>query len=229
MTWVGHPWVFRNKANGKLLLHFVPYKVMPFTLADSKDRASDNNHYYGYADENDNIDGDNEFVGKYKFAIAAPNPLTSVYNEVCSIIDKTIPHPLNQINSINQAIKFSCEQMEREDVTPRILLKYLHNVSLYPTQAKYRQIKTNNKVFFNNVWINGGRGVLHALGFQERGAYIEMGPNIGPLPGERLKHLADAIVMLEELAKDMEDGRRNEVVKKPLGADGYSGRAGWGN
>jgi len=225
-TWVGHPWVFRNKANGKLLLHFVPYKVMPFTLADSKDRASDSNNNYFYGDDNE--DTDDEFVGKYEFTIAEPNPLISGYNESVSIIDKTIPHPLNQINSINQAIKFSCDQMEREDITPRMLLKYLYNVSLHPTQAKFRQIRTSNKIFFNNVWINGGRGVLHALGFEERGGYIEMGPNVGSLPGERLKHLSDAIVMLEELAKDMEDGSRNETMKKPLGTDGYSGRAGWG-
>ncbi len=196
---------------------------MPFTLAASK-QASDNDNSYNYGDD----DVDDDFVGRYEFTIAEANPLTSGYNEVCSVIDKTIPHPLSHINTINEAVKFSCEQMEREDVTPRILLKYLHNVLVHPTEPKYRQIRTSNKVFFNNVWINGGRGILHALGFEEKGAFVEMGPNVGSLPGERLKHLADAIVMLEELVKDMEDGRRNEIVKKPLGADGYSGRAGWG-
>jgi hypothetical protein len=210
-TYVGHPWAFRRRSDEKLILHFVPYRVVPVTLLDVK------------ALEAENFDTS---TGAYRFSIAEPNAM-SAYDDICSVVDNIIPHPPTRIQSINHALEFSCQQMEREEALPKVLLKYLHNIALNPNDSKFRQIKTNNKVFWNNIWINGGRGLLHALGFEERGAFIEMGPNSGTLPGERLKQLSNAIVMLEELIHDMEDGSRDQIVKPP-GTDGYTGRAGWG-
>ena len=213
MTWVGHPWTFRRSQDQQLLLHFVPFKVPPIT-----------------ADEAKAIDalGRDNSIGHYEFTIAEPDNVSSgnETSKTCSVIDGIFPYPPNKIKSVNHALEFSCQQMEREEVSPRILLKYLNNIALHPSDSKYRQIRTNNHVFWNNVWINGGRGILHSLGFEERGAYIEMGPHQGQLPKERLKQLLNAIVMLEELAKDMEDIDRNEIVR-PFGTNGNSGRAGW--
>lgn len=206
-TWVGHPWVFRRHRDQQFLLHFIPYRVLPVTSIEAAKPTTNDSS-----------------IGLYNFSIAEPNNNS---NDICSVVDNIIPYPPNEkITSINHALEFSCQQMEREDAIPTILLKYLYNIVLHPTESKYRQIRTSNKVFWNNIWINGGRGVLHALGFEERGPFVEMGPNTGSLPGERLKHLADAIVMLEELEKDRKDMNRHEIVQ-PHGADGYTGRAGW--
>lgn len=116
--------------------------------------------------------------------------------------------------------------MEREEINLRILLKYIHNIVPHPTESKCRLIRTNNKVFWNNVWITSGRGILHALGFEERGGYVEMGLNDGLLPKERLKDLGNAIVMMEKLVKDLEDSDSSEIVS-PIGTNGFLGRAGW--
>ena len=209
-TWVGHPWAFRRRDNQQLLLHFVPYRVLPLTFEEAKFMEKD---------------GHDTTLGFYEFSIN--NPALNEQNLACSIDDEIIPYPSTKIRSINHALEFSCQQMEREDVSPSILLKYLYNIALHPCESKYRQIRTSNKVFWTNVWCNGGRGILHALGFEEKGAYIEMGPNTGPLSGERLKHVADAIVMLEELKKDLEDSQRRQVYGRPLGTDGDLGRGGW--
>eukprot|EP00551_Chaetoceros_affinis_P010961 CAMPEP_0203684824 /NCGR_PEP_ID=MMETSP0090-20130426/48234_1 /ASSEMBLY_ACC=CAM_ASM_001088 /TAXON_ID=426623 /ORGANISM="Chaetoceros affinis, Strain CCMP159" /LENGTH=727 /DNA_ID=CAMNT_0050554005 /DNA_START=368 /DNA_END=2552 /DNA_ORIENTATION=- len=119
-----------------------------------------------------------------------------------SIDHETLPHPPEQIDTIKEAIQFSSKVMEYGGTVPHVLLKYLRNIWLHPSEPKYRRIRIRNKVFFNNVWTNNGsRGMLYALGFEVRGRYIEMS-NVGSLSEESLKHLTDAIAKLEKLVKN---------------------------
>jgi hypothetical protein len=208
-TWVGHPWTFRRSSNQQLLFHFVPLRVAPITFDEARSNE---------------ILGRDTSRGHFTFAIHEPDLLND--SNACSIHDDALPHPPSKIQSINHALEFACQQMERENINPSILLKYLRNIALNPSDSKYRQIRTGNKLFWNNIWINSGRGILHALGFEENGPFVEMGPELGPLPRDRLKHLANSIVMLEELAHDMEHGQRN-LDHQPVGANGYVGRAGF--
>ena len=199
ITWVGHPWVFRN-SEGRALVFYVPYRVIPKLLNDDPTPGR---------------------IGSQSFTITK---FKRKEDHLCSIQDGIFPL---RVTSVSKAIEFSCEQMERENASPRPLLKYLYNIALHPDEKKYRQIRTANKIFWNNVWITGGRGVLHALGFVEFGAYLEMGPNEGPLGRERIQQISEAITALETLQSDMENPQRREVIQ-PLGADGNDlGRAGW--
>ncbi len=205
-TWVGHPWIFRAKETGRMLLYYVPYRVIP--VIASQWNANDELH-------------DDYAVGKHQFTITGPKD----DGDLCAVEDKILPFPAaTRITSVDQALEFSCQQLERENVLPKVLLKYLYNIMLEPHESKYRQIRVANKAFFNNVWCNGGRGVLEALGFEEMGAYAEMGPGEGYfLPQDRIKDLSSAIVKLEELVKSMEDVSKAKITQ-PRGADG-SGRA----
>jgi len=203
-TWVGHPWAFRERDTGKLMLYFVPYRIIP--VLESQ-----------YNSNEDHADT----IGEHRFSIVTSKSV----EDMCAVQDDLFPYPPSNITSINHALEFSIQQMEREKVSPRMLLKYICNIALHPGESKYRQIRVANKVFWSNIWCNGGRGVLQALGFEEHGPYIEMGPDSVNLPGERVKEVSSAIVMLEEFMKDMEDTQKPEI-HQPRGADG-AGRAGW--
>lgn len=205
-TWIGHPWVFRAKDSGRLMLYYVPYRVIPVI----------------YMQQNESSHNEDDETGVHAFSIVT----TKNIEDMCAIQDNLFPYPPNSITSINQALDFSIQQMEREQVSPRILLKYVYNIALHPSESKYRQIRVANKVFWNNVWCNGGRGVLHALGFEENGSYIEMG-RVGNLPGDRVKDVSNGIVMLEEFMNDIEDTDK-PAIRQPRGADGSgTGRANW--
>jgi len=209
-TWVGHPWIFREKRTGRMVLYYVPYRVIPVIASQVNGETKYNN------DGND--DDDDDRVSKHVFAITPP----SNDEDACGVKDTLMPYPPTRIQIVAHAIAFACQQIERENnpSTVTILLKYLRNILRYPSQAKYRQIRMGNKTFFHNVWCNGGRGVLEALGFQENGPMVEMGPRDGMfLPGDRVKDVSCAIVMLEELYKDMVE----MSIPQPQGADG-SGR-----
>jgi hypothetical protein len=59
-----------------------------------------------------------------------------------------------------------------------------------PHNAKYTQLRTSNRIFFDNIYSTGARGVLLALGFEEQHmGYMECGPSEddGPLNYERLR------------------------------------------
>jgi hypothetical protein len=206
-TWIGHPWAFRAKDSGILMLHYVPYRIIP--VIDMQQNGSS----YNEDDE----------TGVHAFSIETAKNV----EDMCSVQDNMFPYPANSITSINRALEFSIQQMEREQISPRILLKYFYNIALHPSESKYRQIRVANKLFWNNIWCNGGRGVLHALGFEENGSYIEMGRTTGNLPGNRVKDVSNVIVMLEEFMKDIEDSDK-PAIRQPRGADGSgTGRANW--
>jgi hypothetical protein len=203
-TWIGHPWAFREKGSGKLVLHYVPFRIIPTIEAYS-------------------IENNREDVGHHRFSIMEA---TNTEN-LCGVQDDLFPYPPSNIQDVIHAVEFSIQQMERERVSPRILLKYLQNIALHPDESKYRQIRVANKVFWSNIWCNGGRGVLHALGFEEHCPCIEMGPNRGNLLGYRVKDLSNAIILLEEYLQEVENTEK-PLIHQPRGADGSgTGRANW--
>mmetsp|Transcript_14126 Transcript_14126/g.21184 ORF Transcript_14126/g.21184 Transcript_14126/m.21184 type:complete len:498 (+) Transcript_14126:110-1603(+) len=207
-TWIGHPWAFRAKDSGRLMLYYVPYRIIPVIDAQK---------------DNFNGDDDGDETGVHSFSIVT----TKNIQDMCAVEDDLFPYPAKSISNINKALGFSIQQMEREQVSPHMILQYLYNIALHPSDSKYRQIRVANKVFWNSVWCNGGRGVLHALGFEEHGPYIDMGPDSSSLPGDRVKDVSNAIVMLEEFMKDVEDVSKS-LVRQPRGADGSgTGRANW--
>lgn len=146
-----------------------------------------------------------------------------VQDLTCDIRDDVLPHPPQSIKYIDEALNWSYRQMERDGTNPRTIIKYLYNVVYNPSDPKYRQIRTANKIFWQEIWCNAGRGVLHALGFQEIEAYAEMGPAIGTLSSERMKQVSRVISDLENLLAGLE----GTGTQQPEGADGY-GRAGFG-
>jgi len=228
-TWIGHPWVFRDALTQRIVLHYIPYRVIPTT-----ERAV-------------TVSVIDRHVGIHAFSFVRP-PLVetdSLFETdeqhdacLCAIEDRILPYPSNKLTTIEDAVKFSICQMEREQISPHILLKYLYKIIQHPEDSKYRQIRTSNAAFWKNVWCNGGRGVLHALGFVENGSYVEMGPpshvddrgegsNV-LLSLERQRHVFDAIFLLENHIADSIDNVDGGGFQQqqPRGADG-TGRAGY--
>ena len=166
---------------------------------------------------------------------------------VCWVEDKVLPEsPLTVVGSssatassslstdmINNAIRWSCQQIRREDVirhgngvaSARVLLQYLKNIQLHPDKPKYRQLRVCNRTF-QTIYDTGARGVLLALGFEELYGYMECGSTT-VLDPDRVRQVHDAIVIVNETLQIMEDGIDSTLVQ-PEGGDGY-GRAGFGH
>jgi len=209
-TWIGHPWIFRNADTDQVLLYFVPYRVIPSCPRISTTTSTSTN---------------NKIDGLFHFSIGD----SSTDEEVCHVMDKVFPL---QITSTEQAIQISIDQMDREDILPDVLLKYLYNITLHPNDTKYRQLSLSSRSkFYNTCWINGCRGIFHALGFiTDSGSYAEMGPNSKYLSLEQRQLVLYAIKMLENYAKDLQIRQRNSsITEQPRGAVNGSatGRAGW--
>ena len=202
-TWIGHPWTFRAQG-GQVLCFYVPFRVIPTT------------------DQCPTVTRQGEAL--QRFSILSPSYSSSAKGLACDIVDPIFPFPATKIQSVEKALEWCYLQMERERSSPHVLLKYLINILKDPSEPKYRQIRTSNKRFWNGVWITAGRGVMHALGFEEKGAYVEIGPASGALSTERLKQISKAIHGLKGVQARM-DGI--DVKQQPEGADGY-GRAGYG-
>ena len=216
-TWIGHPWVFRFEyqpsshihvtsisVTCNAAVHYVPFRIIQSTTAHNTKSTNG--------------------VGIHKFSIVQSDSVSGKTN--LEIEDPIFPFPSSRIQSIEEAFLWSLQQMERENSNPKVLIRYLKNVCLYPDKPKYRQIRTANKIFWNEVWITAGRGMLHALGFEENGAYLETGPKEGfCLPSDRIRHFSTAVDELERWI-EMEP-KSTDQLKQPSGADGF-GRAGFG-
>jgi len=154
-------------------------------------------------------------------------------------------------HEMQMAIQWSCLQIQREDISSgnstgimatKRLLQYLKNICMEPHNAKYRKLRTSNRIFFDNIYSTGARGVLLALGFEEHNVgYMECGPSEddGPLNYERLRQISDAMMVVNETLKVMMmdgsssgdgDGSNSNSssLRQPSGVDGY-GRAGFGH
>lgn len=68
--------------------------------------------------------------------------------------------------------------MEKVKSCSQILFLYMNNLSLNPTEPRYRKIFTNNKTFKEKVGgIVGAKEILLSVGFVDNGSYLEWSEN----------------------------------------------------
>ena len=221
-TYIGHPWTVRTKDTGKLVCHYIPYRIIQNT------------------EEIPTVDKDEPDVGVHRFTIKrnhrarVDSPFdndddndasddTSMH--ICAIDDPVFPL---WFESTVDAAAWSFQQMSRvQYLYAETLQKYLTNIVMHPKETKYRQIRIAQSKFFNMVWSTPARGLLLAAGFVEEGAYAELG-STGVLPHERVQDLSTLLFYLERWKTAAEKRLGTpEQLQQPDGADGY-GRAGYG-
>jgi len=203
-TWIGHPWTFRA-VSGEVLLHYIPYRVIPTTKQIPT------------TDPNDSS------VGLHQFVIG--RPAWGPYS--CSVSDPVLPHPPEKaLDTPVKAAQWTLQHMTRMGYNGgEVLAKYLTNIVAHPDNPKYRQIRTAQAKFNEAVWNTAARGLLLAVGFVEREAYAELG-TMSKLSRERVRDLSTALFALEQWR--MEQGETTVYDQdQPEGADGY-GRGGFG-
>jgi len=209
VTWIGHPWIFRYKNTGELVLHFVPHKIAPTT------------------EEVPTISPNDSEIGIHRFSITSPRPSsydsTSI-DETCGVLDPVFPvHFANP----TEAVTWSLHHMTRMNfMSINLLQKYLTNIMLHPEEKKYRQIRIANATFFRDIWNTAARGLLLAAGFVECGAYAELGSE-GTLPHDRVQELSMILMRLEQW-KGKREQEGSLGLNQPLGATDGFGRANFG-
>lgn len=201
-TWIGHPWTFRT-VDGEVLLHYVPYRVIPTTK------------------QVPTTDPNDASVGLHQFVIGRPS--WGPYS--CSVSDPVLPHPPEKaLDTPVKAAQWTLQHMTRTGyLGGEILAKYLTNIVAHPENPKYRQIRIAQAKFNSAVWNTAARGLLLACGFVEREAFCELG-TMSKLSRERVRDLSTLLFALEQWR--MEQGETT-VYDQPEGADGY-GRGGFG-
>lgn len=257
-TYIGHPWTFRvgnvdndSSVGGEenVLLKYVPFRVIPsvigaettteeeggvgtqqFTLRDvPQGYVTRNEGYIPQCWVDDTI-------------LPEPPLIRNVYNNDGAAVEER-NLSLFTMHEMQMAIRWSCLQIQREDISSghstgimvtKRLLQYLKNICMEPHNAKYRKLRTSNRIFFDSIYSTGARGVLLALGFEEHMGYMECGPSEddGPLNYERLRQISDAMMVVNETLKvmmmDGSSSNNSSSLRQPSGVDGY-GRAGFGH
>jgi len=202
ITWIDHPWVFRERETDKVLLHYIPYRVIPTT------------------DAQPTVDPNDPSIGLQRFTIKPPGfgPWT------CSIHDPVLPAMAKQVlTNQSDAIAWTLLHCQRMDYSGwNTLKKYLSKIVQQPEEVKYRQIRQANPNFFNNVWNTPARGLLLAVGFVEHEGFVELGTS-QRLSRQRVQDISQLLFQVE-FWHDYYGGNTGE---QPLGADGY-GRPGFG-
>jgi len=200
-TYIDHPWVFR-KEDDALLMHYVPYKIIPTTAMAATVDPSDPN------------------VGMHRFSIRPPaDPL-----QACSIDDPILPYPAkNYIVTPQLAMDWAflhCTRMSFDEWD--LLLKYTSKIVQDSGSDKYRSLRMANRQFGPRLWQSTAKGLFLAAGFYENAGYVQVGGPDG-LTRERVQELSVWIWMVEQWRQKVGDVSENQ----PLGADGF-GRAGFG-
>lgn len=236
-TWMEHPWVFRDAATDLILVHYIPYRILP-TLADSP-----------------TVDPEDPTVGLHQFTIRPPKaratPVTTSLVEeepfIVSIEDPTLPFPAEDyLKTPTACIAWTlmhCRRMMDQDATSMMTLtKYLTKIVQYPDDSKFRQIRIANPVFSFHIWQTAARGLLLAVGFVERGAHVELGSGRTALSRDRVQDVALLLFQVEQsqlkLQLELQSQQTGNSInsnaatavtrqQQPVGADGF-GRAGWG-
>lgn len=205
-TWIGHPWVFREEESGKLLCHYIPYKVIANT------------------EQVPTVDDDDAEVGVQEFTIVSLGQRQHLADEgeICFIEDNVFP---TAMETSQEAAAWTFQEMSRiKYLYIDTVTKYLTNVVLHPADTKYRQIRIANPTFFQQVWSSPARGLLLAAGFVEEGAHAELG-SAASLPRERVQEISTLLFYIEKWKHSEEHVPING--EQPTGADGY-GRANFG-
>jgi len=237
-TYIGHPWTFRvgNSHEGEVLLKYVPFRVIP-NISGAETTTSDSN------------EGMQKFILRdvpADHVFQSSEEAGRVFKPVCWVEDSILPEPPLKLQSnnnnnsftttqITEAIQWSCQQIQREDAiyhgngiaSAKRTLQYLKNICLHPDEAKYRKLRIGNKIFQQQLYDTGARGILLALGFEELYGYLECGPGGGKCLGlDRIQQISDAMMIVNQTLKIMQDESSSDIIQ-PLGGDGY-GRAGFG-
>jgi PUB domain len=212
-TWIDHPWVFcvtEDDGEERVLLHYIPYRVIPTTLE---------------APTVDNDDEDDSGrTGMHRFRIVSAKS-DSLYS--CAVDDPILPHPAaDYIQTPPDAVEFALLHCVRMNYNGwNVLHKCIRMILQHPDNPQYRQIRTANRTFAEAVWNTPARGVLLAAGFVEHGAHVELG-SAAPLSYDAIQELSPLMLCIEMWQKRAEEPNL-EQRQQPEGADGY-GRAGFG-
>lgn len=140
-----------------------------------------------------------------------PSPALSRISEVPSV-RSSIPEAAHLLVS---AVRSLVEENERSNllIGAQLLYLYVINLSSHPRVPRYRKIFTSNESFQKVDRLTGGRDFLLALGFVERGKYLEWMPApVAPSPDDlaALKEKEDTyLALLEEAASAL------SVIKSP--------------
>ena len=133
-----------------------------------------------------------------------------------------------KIKEIYSAITWSCQQIQREEVTSpgcgiaalKRLRQYLSNVTKYPENVKYRRLRVCNPIFMRAIYNTGARGVLVALGFEEHCGYLECGAAEGlMLTQDRIKMISVRLNLTCVLLFETESAALTNVVLSLSGCD----------
>jgi len=205
-TWIGHPWVFREKDTNNLLCYYIPYRVIP------------NTH------EVPTVDFDEPDEGLHRFTIVSlGRQLLEDEGAICHIHDPVFP---TIIRTPQDAVTWTFQELSRMNYSCiDILTKYLKNVVMHPEETKYRQIRIANRRFKDEIWLTPARGLLLAAGFLEQGSHAELGSS-STLPRDRVQDISLLLFHIEKWKK-MHEQQASVNVQQPKGADGY-GRANFG-
>jgi PUB domain len=198
-------WVFEDANDEQPYLYYVPYRPIP-TLPTAQTLSP------------------NGETGRHKFALV-PSKLNDEFT--IGVQDDIMPHPgIVHFHQPLLGITWTLTHMSRmmNPDTPSVdtLQKYLNNIMEDPASVKYRQIRTASKNFAP-IWQSPMRGLLHAVGFVEVGAYAELGCHDYPLSRDRVQEVA----LLSYLLTQWRFKPTADAQSQPEGAlDGY-GRAGF--
>jgi len=203
-TWIDHPWIFRDARTNNLLLHYIPYRVIPSCAVQPT------------------VDDlDDPRIGRHRFSIGPPH--FGPY--ACRIEDPIFPFPAQlHFTAPKHAIEWTllhCHRMEWKGWD--VWIKYLTKIVSDPTKPSYRRIRQGNPIFASEVWLAPAKGLVLAAGFVEHGAFVELGSS-APLTRERVQEISQWLLMTQ-LWKEYSCGQGS--LPQPAGADGF-GRAGFG-
>lgn len=198
-TWIDHPWVFR--ANGKVLLHFIPYRIIPSTS-------------FAVTTE-----PDDPRVGTHSFSICSS---LDPQKFACQVEDPIFPYPARDfINTTTKAIESSLNHCIRLnfndwDLLARCGMKILTS----PSDERYRSFRIANKVFGPRLWTSPARGVLLAGGFYENLGFVQFGNSLG-LSINQNRELSQWVVLVQQWKEKSNEEMGSFNQAQPMGADGY--------
>lgn len=201
ISWIEHPWVFRDAETDQILLYYIPDRIIPT------------------CDEQPTIDVDDSDMGVHRFDLMEAPPDSPFF---VSVQDSVLPFPSkDHIGSVEKAVDWVLLHMYRMNYMYwDVLVKYLTNILHKPGNCAYRRIRIENPNFNQAVWNTPARGLLLAIGFVEQGAYVELGTS-KTLSADQVKQLSSLLFSIAIWRK------RDLPSSQPAGADGY-GRAGFG-
>ena len=244
MTWIEHPWIFRDADTGDVLLYFIPDRILPVTCLDSITINPTST-----TTTRDEDDADAPPTAIHRFTIRDPPEPDNIIVDnpyLIAIDDPILPFPaLHHITTIHQAVEWTIRHMLRVTEAASMfgsggmltnwdtILRYFYNILQNPSVPKYRRIRLANPIFASQIWNTPARGLFLAAGFVEQGSHAELGTCSTTqlqLPSHRYQELSQLVVTLEKWKQRWPSLTQGtiEQIQQPMGATDGSGRAGYG-